>query len=73
MPGPSFQGSAVIEPSDAYTLVDLFGQYILNENAVLNVNIDNLFDVDYRPYLYQQNSPGFSARIGMTMRLGATN
>ncbi len=73
VPGPSFQGSAVIEPSDAYTLVDLFGQYVLNENAVLNVNIDNLFDVNYRPYLYQQNSPGLSARIGMTMRLGATN
>jgi hemoglobin/transferrin/lactoferrin receptor protein len=73
VPGPEFQGSAVIEPSEAYTLVDLFGQYTLNENAVLNVNIDNLFDVNYRPYLYQQNNPGFSARIGMTVRLGATN
>jgi hemoglobin/transferrin/lactoferrin receptor protein len=68
----TFQGSAVIEPSDAYTLVDLFGQYTFNDNAVLNVNIDNLFDVDYRPYLYQQNSPGLSARIGMTLRFGAT-
>jgi hemoglobin/transferrin/lactoferrin receptor protein len=73
VPGASFSGSAVIDPSDAYTLVDLFGQYIISDNAVLNVNIDNLFDVDYRPYLYQQNNPGLSARIGMTLRLGATN
>jgi hypothetical protein len=38
----------------------------------VNVNVDNLFDVDYRPYLYQQHSPGLSARIGMTLRFGAT-
>jgi hemoglobin/transferrin/lactoferrin receptor protein len=68
----AFQGSAVITPSEAYTTVDLFGQYTLNDNAVLNVNVDNLLDVDYRPYLYQQNSPGLSARIGMTLRFGAT-
>jgi hemoglobin/transferrin/lactoferrin receptor protein len=67
-----FQGSAVITPSEAYATVDLFGQYAFNDNAVLNLNVDNLFDVDYRPYLYQQNSPGLSARIGMTLRFGAT-
>lgn len=67
----AFQGSAVITPSEAYTLVDLFAQYTINDNAVLNVNIDNLFDVNYRQYLYLQNSPGLAARIGLTLRFGA--
>lgn len=67
-----FSGSAIIEPSEAYNLVDLFGEYTISDNAVLNLNIDNLFDVNYRPYLYQQNNPGLSARIGMTLRFGAT-
>jgi hemoglobin/transferrin/lactoferrin receptor protein len=71
VPG-EFSGSAIIEPSEAYTLVDLFAQYVINDNAVLNVNIDNLFDVNYRPYLYLENSPGLSARIGITLRFGAT-
>lgn len=53
-----------------YTVVDLFGEYQLNENATINVNIDNLFDKEYRQYLDLENSPGFSARVGLTMRLG---
>jgi hemoglobin/transferrin/lactoferrin receptor protein len=44
----------------------------LNDYAVLNLNIDNLFDVNYRPYLYQQNNPGFTARVGLTVRFGYT-
>jgi hemoglobin/transferrin/lactoferrin receptor protein len=72
VPDPgAFQGSAAITPSEAYTLVDLFGQYVLNDNAVINVNVDNVFDVNYRQYLYLENSPGLSARIGMTVRFGA--
>ena len=67
----AFFGSAVISPSEAYTLVDLFAQYVINDNAVLNVNIDNLFDVAYRQYLDQNPSPGLSARIGLTLRFGA--
>jgi hemoglobin/transferrin/lactoferrin receptor protein len=63
--------TGAVPTADGYTLVDLFGQYIFNDSAVLNVNIDNLFDRNYRPYLYQLNNPGFTARIGMTMRFGA--
>ncbi len=37
----------------------------------LNLNIDNVFDVDYRQYLDQNTSPGLNARIGMTLRFGA--
>jgi hemoglobin/transferrin/lactoferrin receptor protein len=57
--------------SDAYTLVDLFAQYQVNDNAVVNLNIDNLFDKEYLQYLDQENSPGFNARVGLTMRFGA--
>jgi outer membrane receptor protein involved in Fe transport len=64
--------TGALATADAYTLVDLFGQYTFNDNAVLNVNIDNLFDVNYRPYLYQQNNPGLAARVGLTLRFGNT-
>jgi hemoglobin/transferrin/lactoferrin receptor protein len=66
----AFAGSAVVLPSEAYTLVDLFAQYEISENATLNLNIDNLFDVNYRQYLDQQNSPGLNARMGLTVRFG---
>jgi TonB-dependent heme/hemoglobin receptor family protein/TonB-dependent hemoglobin/transferrin/lactoferrin receptor family protein len=56
--------------TSGYTVVDLFGEYQLNDNATINVNIDNLFDKEYRQYLDLENSPGFSARVGLTMRLG---
>lgn len=68
----AFAGAAVITPSEAYTLVDLFAQYEISENATLNLNVDNLFDVNYRQYLDQNNSPGLSARVGMTIRFGYT-
>jgi hemoglobin/transferrin/lactoferrin receptor protein len=63
-------GSLVTE-SDGYAIFDLFGQYQLNQATTLNLNIDNVFDHTYREYLYIDNAPGFNARIGMTMRLGA--
>jgi hemoglobin/transferrin/lactoferrin receptor protein len=57
--------------AEAYTLVDLFAQYEVNDNAIVNLNIDNVFDENYRQHLDQYNSPGFGARVGLTMRLGA--
>jgi hemoglobin/transferrin/lactoferrin receptor protein len=68
----AFFGAAAISPSEAYNLVDLFAQYTVNDYATLNLNVDNLFDVDYRQYLDQNQSPGLNARIGMTLRFGAT-
>ena len=56
--------------TSGYTVVDLFGEYAMNENTTINVNIDNLFDKEYRQYRDLENSPGFSARVGLTMRLG---
>ncbi len=63
--------SQELVPTDAYTVVDLFAEYVLSEQATLNVNIDNVFDENYRQYLDLTNSPGLNARVGLTMRLGA--
>jgi hemoglobin/transferrin/lactoferrin receptor protein len=57
--------------AEAYNVVDLFAQYEATENTIVNLNIDNVFDENYRQHLDQYNSPGFGARVGLTMRLGA--
>lgn len=64
-------GTAASEHAEAYQTLDLFAQYEVNEIATLNLNIDNVFDETYRQHTDQYNSPGFSARVGLTMRLGA--
>jgi hemoglobin/transferrin/lactoferrin receptor protein len=58
-------------PVDGYTVVDLFGQYELNDAMTINLNVDNVFDRAYIQYLDQSYSPGLNARIGMTIRVGA--
>jgi hemoglobin/transferrin/lactoferrin receptor protein len=63
-------GDTIRRPSDGYALLDLFGQYAFTPDAVLNLNINNVFDKNYRQHLDQFNSPGLNARIGMTVRLG---
>jgi hemoglobin/transferrin/lactoferrin receptor protein len=55
----------------SYNVVDLFGQYTVSETTTINLNVNNLFDVAYRPHLTQINDPGFNARLGVTIRLGA--
>jgi hemoglobin/transferrin/lactoferrin receptor protein len=57
-------------PADAYTIADVFAQYRHSETLVFNLNVDNMFDQNYRQYLDQSNSPGLNARIGMTMQFG---
>ncbi len=65
-PGPP----PAILPSNGYTVVDLFAQYDINPWTAVNFNIDNMFDRNYRQFLDQSNSPGLSARVGLTMRFG---
>jgi hemoglobin/transferrin/lactoferrin receptor protein len=67
----STESGSVYPESDSYALVDLFAQYQFNEHAILNLNVDNVFDKEYVQYLNQQNSPGLNARVGLTMRFGA--
>lgn len=57
--------------TDPYNVVDLFAQYEATANTTLNLNIDNVFDENYRQHLDQYNSPGIGARVGLTMRFGA--
>lgn len=57
----------------AYNIVDLFAQYQASDNVTLNLNVENLFDETYRQHLDQYNSPGLSARVGMTVRFGAAH
>jgi hemoglobin/transferrin/lactoferrin receptor protein len=56
--------------SEAYDLVNLFGSYQLNENLFLAVNVDNVFDKDYRAYMNGTDSPGRSFMFTVTGRLG---
>lgn len=65
--------TSTVLATDAYTVVDLFAQYEATDNVTLNLNIDNLFDETYMQYLDAQNSPGFSARAGLTLRFGAAH
>lgn len=58
-------------PADAFTVVDLFTQYEVNNSITLNFNVDNLFDANYIQYRDQSFSPGLNAKFTLTMRLGA--
>jgi len=62
---------AAFARADGYAVVDLFGEYQVNDNAKVNLNVDNVFDKQYRQHLDQDNSPGLNARVGLTMRLGS--
>jgi hemoglobin/transferrin/lactoferrin receptor protein len=57
--------------TSSYRVVDLFAEYKHSADFALNLNIDNVFDKDYRQFLDQSNSPGLNARLGATLRFGA--
>ena len=42
--------------------MDLFAQYEISDGATLNLNVDNLFDMNYRQYLDQNEQPGSQSR-----------
>lgn len=69
---PGTPGTTVINTfAEAYTTLDLFAEYRATDNATFNVVLNNITDEDYRQHLNQDESPGFNARLGMTMRFGA--
>jgi hemoglobin/transferrin/lactoferrin receptor protein len=61
-----------------YTLVNLFASYEANENVRFDLRISNLFDETYSNYLNAISltqplyEPGFNAKIGATIRFGAS-
>lgn len=56
--------------ADGYVVVDLFAHYQVSDSTDVTLNIDNVFDKQYRQHLDQDNSAGLNARLGLTMRLG---
>lgn len=56
--------------SESYNLVNLFTQYQINENLTAGLNVDNVFDEDYRSYLDSSNSPGRTFLFTVSGRLG---
>ncbi len=65
------QTLTLYEGSSGYSVFDFFSYYNVNENVALTLDVDNMFDRNYRQYLNQSNDPGLNARVGLTMRLGA--
>ncbi|MCA0433257.1 MAG: TonB-dependent hemoglobin/transferrin/lactoferrin family receptor [Proteobacteria bacterium] len=56
--------------SDAYNVVDLFATYRVNESVNVALNVNNVFDEDYRRYLDGSDSPGRSVMLTLEARLG---
>lgn len=57
-------------PTADYNLVDLFATYKVNDNFSTALNLNNIFDEDYRIHRHEDNEPGFSARLSATIRFG---
>lgn len=57
-------------PSEAYDLFDLFATYEHSPTWSTSLSLKNLLDKDYTSYLDQNPSPGFSAGLTVTLRLG---
>lgn len=65
----------------AYTIVNLYASYQVNEDILAEFGIDNLFDKYYERYLNTTTagatiiaspSPGLTAKVGLKVRFGDT-
>jgi hemoglobin/transferrin/lactoferrin receptor protein len=68
-----------IPPSDGYSVVNLYADYRPNEDTILALNVDNLFNVYYAPYLnvttsgsavVPSPSPGLTVKGSLKVRFG---
>ncbi len=57
-------------PAKGYGLVNLFAAYSPRDDLQLGLNVDNLFDRDYQPYLESDSSPGLAVKFTLRARLG---
>jgi len=55
---------------DPYQLLDLFLDWNIDDETELNFSINNVFDREYTQYLDLEPSPGLSARLALTKRIG---
>ncbi|MBA5776171.1 TonB-dependent hemoglobin/transferrin/lactoferrin family receptor [Stappia sp. F7233] len=60
----------VTPPSDAYNVVNLFADYSPRDDLTLGLNVDNLFNEDYTPYLDSDPSAGLAVKFTLRTRLG---
>lgn len=63
-------GDNIYQPTAGFTLFDLFASYAYSEDLRFDARIDNLFDKYYINYLDLDPSPGISAKLSVTMKLG---
>lgn len=50
-----------------YEIVDVFARYRFNDRAVADLALNNIFDRQYTQYLNGDPSPGFNARMSVTL------
>ncbi|MTI17117.1 TonB-dependent hemoglobin/transferrin/lactoferrin family receptor [Rhodobacteraceae bacterium RKSG542] len=58
------------DASDSYNVVNLFAAYEPKEGTTLSLHVDNLFDENYRPYRFQENSRGRTVMFTFKTRIG---
>lgn len=54
--------------TDAYTSVDLYGAYKLNENATIRLGVANAFDVNYVPAGSRYPAPGRTVTLSLNAK-----
>lgn len=56
--------------SDAYAVLDLYAKYDVDDRLAIGLNIDNVFDAYYQPFLDAEAAPGLNAKLTLDLRLG---
>ncbi|MDQ0316917.1 TonB-dependent hemoglobin/transferrin/lactoferrin family receptor [Amorphus orientalis] len=56
--------------TDAYATLDLFASYEVKDGVSVGLNIDNVFDTYYEPFLDAEAAPGLNAKLTLDLRLG---
>jgi hemoglobin/transferrin/lactoferrin receptor protein len=56
--------------SNGYNLINLFANYTASDNLNIGLNVDNLFNENYKPYLDSYNQPGRTVILTVTTRFG---
>ncbi|WP_202331275.1 TonB-dependent hemoglobin/transferrin/lactoferrin family receptor [Mesorhizobium sp. L-8-3] len=56
---------------EAYQLVDLFARWKINGQASADLALNNIFNRQYTQYLDADPSPGFNAKLSLTVKFGS--
>lgn len=67
-PGSS---SSAIDPTKAYSLVDLFTSYRFTDDVIGDLLVSNLFNKQYRQYLNTLNDPGLNVKGTLSLRFAS--